>query len=197
MEYNRLLRNSHIFASTVREVLERCFLEQASPLPLTISQFYLLKLMSNNELYQVGEIAELLGVSNAAASKNIDKLEGLDLVSRTQSEGDRRATLLALRPKGKRLVQAYENLKSERLSPVFEQFDPGEVDELSRLLEKFSAEVLRFEGPAGEELENSYCLRCAVYLERDCPVGDILGGCPYNTLYGAHHQDEAITEGTG
>ena len=57
MDYNRLLRNSHIFASTVREVLERYFLEEASPLPLTISQFYLLKLMSNNEHYQVGEIA--------------------------------------------------------------------------------------------------------------------------------------------
>ncbi len=197
MNYNRLLRNSHIFASTVREILERHFLEEASSLPLTISQFYLLKLMSNNELYQVGEIAELLGVSNAAASKNIDKLEGLDLVARTPSEGDRRATLLALKPKGKRLVQAYEDLKSERLSPILEQFDPAEIEELSRLLEKFSAEVLSFEGPAGEELENSYCLRCAVYLERDCPVGDLLGGCPYNTLYEAHHQEHAITEGTG
>lgn len=197
MDYNRLLRNSHIFASTVREVLERYFLEEASSLPLTIHQFYLLKLMSNNELYQVGEIAELLGVSNAAASKNIDKLEGLGLVTRTPSEGDRRATLLSLNPKGKRLVRAYEDLKAERLSPVLDQFDPREIEELSQLLERFSAEILRFEGPAGEELENSYCLRCAVYLERDCPVGDILGGCPYNTLYEAHHQEHAVTEGSG
>ncbi len=197
MDYNRLLRNSHIFASTVREVLERHFLEEASSLPLTISQFYLLKLISNNELYQVGEIAELMGVSNAAASKNIDKLEGLGLVTRTTSEGDRRATLLTLNPKGKRLVQTYEDLKAERLSPVLDQFDPAEIEELSRLLEKFSAEVFRFEGSTGDELENSYCLRCAVYLERDCPVGDILGGCPYNTLYAAHHPEHAVTEGSG
>lgn len=183
MDYTRLLRNSHIFASAVRDVLERKFLKDTSHLPLTLSQFHLLKLMSINGQHQVSEVAEFLGVSPAAASKNIDKLEGLGLVVRTPSEGDRRATLLSVSPKGRRLVSAYEELKAERLHPVLDNFKPKEIEELSRLLERFSVEVFKLEEAEGSESGNRYCLRCAAYLESDCPVGELRGGCPYSKVY--------------
>jgi hypothetical protein len=69
----RLLRYSHIFASTVREILESKLLREASPLPLSLSQLHLLKLMTLNGRHQVGELAGFLGVSPPAATKSVDK----------------------------------------------------------------------------------------------------------------------------
>lgn len=172
-----LLRYSHIFASAVREVLELRLLREASPLALTLSQFHLLELMTRNGQHQIGEVAHFLGVSPPAASKNIDKLERLRLVVRSRSQGDRRATLLSVSPVGRRLVRTYEALKAKRLSTLLEEFQPEEIKLLCTLLERFSVALLKLEsnGPR-------FCLRCAAYLESDCPVGQLRGGCPYQNV---------------
>ena len=94
-EHSQLLRYSHIFASAVRDLLELKVLREVTDDPLTLPQFHLLKLISLNGTHQVGEVAQFLGVSPPAATKNIDKLEGLGLVARRSSTRDRRATLLA------------------------------------------------------------------------------------------------------
>src|SRR3990172_1781993 len=91
----RLLRSSHIFASAVREILEQKLVREVSSVPLTLSQFHLLKLMHLNGRHQVGQVADFLGVSPPAATKNIDKLEALGLLVREPSKGDRRARLLS------------------------------------------------------------------------------------------------------
>ncbi len=174
----RLVRHSHIFASTVREILELKLIREASPVPLSLSQFHLLKLMCLNGVHQVGEVADFLGVTPPAATKNIDKLEALGLVARAPSKGDRRATLLSVSPKGRTLVRRYERLKAARLSPVLEKFRPEEVELLSHLLERFSVSLLERElGRGGDGI----CLRCDAYLQRGCPVGLLRGGCSYQT----------------
>src|SRR4030042_5305477 len=71
----RLLRYSHIFSSVVREFLDVRLLRGATALPLTVPQFHLLKLIALNGLQQVGEAADVLGVSAPAATKNIDRSE--------------------------------------------------------------------------------------------------------------------------
>lgn len=171
-----LLRQSHIFASVVREILEVKLIREVSPVPLTLSQFHLLKLMFLNGEHQVGEVADFLGVSSPAATKNIDKLEALGLVVRTPSKGDRRATLLSVSSKGHRLVKRYEELTSARLARVLAKFRPEELDELCRLLERFSLSLLEKELAAGG---NGVCLRCDAYVQSGCPVGRLRGGCPY------------------
>jgi len=176
----RILRYSHIFASAVREVLESKLLKEPTPLSLTLSQFHLLKLMSYNGQHQIGEVADFLGVSPPAATKNIDKLEGFGLLTRTPSKGDRRATLLSASPKGRRLVRKYEELKAARLEPVLKSFSRQEIESLSDLLKRFSVSLYESEEP----LDGS-CLRCAAYIEKNCPVGHVRGGCPYQEGRGA------------
>jgi DNA-binding MarR family transcriptional regulator len=177
----RLLRQSHIFASAVREILEVKLLREVSPLPLTMSQFHLLKLMAENGQHQVGELADYLGVSPPAATKNIDKLERLKLVVRSPSKGDRRAFLLSSSLKGRRLVQKYEDLKAARLAPILNEFQPQELEKLSDLLERFSVSLLR-----NELSEEGFCLRCAAYIDNNCPVAGLCGGCPYQKVRGIH-----------
>jgi len=176
-QLRRLLRYGHVFATTVREILEAKFLGEVTPLPLSLPQFHLLKLIALNGKHQVGEVAELLGVSSPAASKNIDKLVRLGLVLRSTDEDDRRVTLLAASPEGRELVRRYERLQAERLAPVLERFRPEEIDQLAHLLERFSVLLID-----QEQSDSTFCLRCAAYCEEHCPVGHVQGFCPYDKI---------------
>ncbi len=173
----RLLRCSHIFSSAVREILESRYLAEVSARSLSIPQFHLLKLIGLNGHHQVGEVAGFLGVSAPAASKNIDRLCRLGLVERGSCDEDRRATLLSASAKGRDLIRRYEQLKKQRLALVLAKFEAAEIDRFSDLLERFS--VLLFEQEKGE---GGFCLRCAAYCEVGCPIGDVFGHCPYDTI---------------
>jgi len=131
-----------------------------------------------NGRHQVGEVADFLGVSPPAATKNIDKLEAHGLVVRAPSKGDRRATLLSVSPKGRRLVRRYEELKTARLAPVLARFRPEELEQLKHLLERFS--LLLLEKELARE-GDGVCLRCDAYIQSACPVGQLRGGCPYQS----------------
>ena len=172
-----LLRYAHIFSAVVQEILELKLLREASPDPLSLSQFHLLKLISLNGQHQVGQVADFLGVSAPAASKNIDKLERLGLVAREHSKGDRRAILLASSRKGRRLVKKYEDLKARRLLPVLDSFSSTDLRHLTRLLERFSVALIDAE-QAGDGL----CFRCSAYFDDHCPVSHFHGNCPYQKV---------------
>jgi DNA-binding MarR family transcriptional regulator len=176
-QLKRLVRLSHIFSSVVHEILETKLLEETTPLPLTTSQFHVLKLMTVNGDHQIGELAEFLGISAPAASKNVDKLERFGLVLRKQSTGDRRAVILSASLKGRRLVEHYEALIESRLSLILEEFTPEEINRFSELLERFSVSILK-----RERTHRGFCLRCAAYIETGCPVGHVRGVCPYDTF---------------
>ncbi len=174
-----LLRQTHIFASTVREILEVKLLREVSEAPLSLPQLQLLKLMVRDGQHQATEVAHFLGVSPPAATKNIDKLEGLGLVHRERSTGDRRVALLSASSEGRRLVEEYERRKELLLRPVLERFRPEELVQLTRLLERFAISLLEHEKP-----EAGFCARCCGYVESGCPVEWLLGDCAFRKLRG-------------
>lgn len=60
--------------------------------------------LSQNKHISIGELASLLGVSHAAATKNVDRLERKRLVKRKFDEMDRRRVLVLLTPLGLSIV---------------------------------------------------------------------------------------------
>ena len=172
-----LIRYSHIFGAVVRELLEVKLLEEIGADHLSLSQLHLLQLITLNGKHQIGQIADFLGVSPPAATKNVDKLEGLGLVARTPCKSDRRATLLAASPKGHRLIERYEALKLKRLEPVLDTFSGEERAQLVHLLERFSVALIR-----SEDKIEGLCLRCSAYFDAHCPVRHFHNGCPYQKL---------------
>jgi DNA-binding MarR family transcriptional regulator len=184
------VRQSHIFASIVREILEVQLLRATTQLPLTVTQFHLLKLMSLDGHHHLSEVADFLGVSAPAATKNIDKLERLGLASRTPSPGDRRATWLAVSPAGRRLVGDYEERKSARLAPILRGLPAAHLAALTQLLERVSVALLSTEPTTARA-----CLRCAAYIDESCPIGEVLGGCPYQAARRARADDDAGPSG--
>lgn len=173
-----LIRFSHIFGSAVRELLEVKVLEDVGADHLSLPQLHLLQLITLNGQHQIGQIADFLGVSPPAATKNVDKLERLGLVTRTPSERDRRATLLTSSAEGRNLVERFESLKLERLEPVLDAFSAAELIQLESLLERFSTALIRSGGDGIEGL----CLRCSAYFDASCPIRHFHDGCPYQKL---------------
>jgi DNA-binding MarR family transcriptional regulator len=133
--------------------------------------------MSRDGEHTVSEVAGVLGVSAPAASKNIDKLERFGLVRRSRSRDDRRTTLLSVSHEGRRLVDRYDELAAERLAAVLAGFDPDEIEWMSSLLERLSTLLLD-----GDDGGAGACLRCAAYLDDDCAIGRLTGGCPHGIV---------------
>jgi DNA-binding MarR family transcriptional regulator len=136
-------------------------------------QFCLLKLVALNADLQVGELARCLAVSPAVASKNIDKLERLGLVSRSGSPDDRRAILLSVSDEGRRLVQEYERLKADHIAPAVSSLGEENLDHLCSLLEQVCGRLMGED----EGLLERTCLRCAGYYRADCSLGYLQHGC--------------------
>ncbi|MEO9058519.1 MAG: MarR family transcriptional regulator [Ktedonobacteraceae bacterium] len=63
---------------------------------VTPRQREILTLLSQRQQWTIGEIASLLSVSSAAASKCVDRLERKKLVKRQIDEWDRRNVLVSL-----------------------------------------------------------------------------------------------------
>jgi DNA-binding MarR family transcriptional regulator len=185
-----LLRLSHIFASAVREVLETNPRQVVSECPLTAAQIHLLALTAHDGPHQVGEVAGLLGLSPAAATKNIDKLERLELVARSASSGDRRATILTISPRGRMLVREYQALKLARLSQAVAGVPAEERASFARLLVRFALALLHIDPPQAHT-----CLRCDASLATACPVGQHYDVCPYQGAEGVE-ESEPPAEGS-
>jgi DNA-binding MarR family transcriptional regulator len=170
--FYRFLRSGHVLRSLLREFLEEDFLRRVCRHRLTRSQFCFLKLIAANADLQVGELARCLGLSPAASSKNLDKLERLGLVTRGPSSADRRAILLSASVDGRELVRDYERLKAAQLAPVIAELGAEKTEQLCDLLEEVCVGMLqRVEEP------RATCMRCAGYFRPDCAFEKLHGEC--------------------
>jgi len=185
-----LLRGSHLFASTVNELLHLKPLRQSTPHTLTPSQSNLLRVICLDGEHPVGQVAKLLGISTPAATKTVDKLARLGLVERHGCAGDRRARLFSVSPAGRALVRRFERRIALRLRAALEGFSLDEVDAFTHLLTRFSVSLL-----TGEPVGGKPCLRCAAYVVKGCPVGRARGGCPHDEFSGGRWRPMAAERG--
>lgn len=154
----RVMGVSHVFCSTVTEMLERA-LSEASGGELALSQVKLLLLVgSPHRQFKVTDVAEFLGVTNAAASRAIDRLVQRGLIDRTVSKEDRRAVDLALTPESEAVLARFKEVRDRELRRVLGDHPPEALDTVASLLEELSTKmaeletVLEREGVVSREL---------------------------------------------
>ena len=75
---------------------------------VTSRQVEVLTMLSRTTFCSLGEIASSLGVSYAAVSKMIDRLEDEGLVTRSINEMDRRSTDIRITGKGTQIVRLFD-----------------------------------------------------------------------------------------
>jgi DNA-binding MarR family transcriptional regulator len=94
----------------------------------------LFQLAKTAEPMPIHTIAEALGLSVAAAGRNVDQLVRLDLVERRECATDRRVKLVSLTPVGERLAAKHVEAKQDALKTFTHALPPEQRDRLHRAL---------------------------------------------------------------
>ena len=157
------LGSAHVFTSAIEEILEKRLLEETAGRQLTLSQFKLLKMVALTEAPTLSDVALFLGISNAAASKAVDKLVRRKQLRRAEGQPDRREICLSLTESSRRLLAAYEEKKACRLAEVFEGFPADQLKRAARLLDRLSAILV-------DHNSKEVCLQCGIYFREKCVV---------------------------
>ncbi len=137
---------------------------------VTLSQIKLMKLVAQTESLSVTDVATLLGVSNAAASKAIDRLVRRELVERVEDEADRRTTRLSVSPAGMTILKSYDTAVGKALEEVFGSFPPAELHRAAGLLDRISVDLV-----SRTKRAEDVCLRCSVHFREKCLLRSHVG----------------------
>jgi DNA-binding MarR family transcriptional regulator len=156
--------STRVFSKAVSSVVEDEVLQESGDSRLTPAQVTVMKLIHHSGSRTLSELAALLDVSAAAASKSVDRLVRRNLLSRQEAKSDRRLTDLALTPFGREVLGRYESMKADMLARTFRQFAPEELRTAARVLERLTTALLN-SSKKSEEI----CLQC--YMHGDtCSV---------------------------
>jgi DNA-binding MarR family transcriptional regulator len=172
---NDFLGSAHVFAAAVTKVIEEELLREAVNNEITVSQLKLLKLVNISEARTIGDVAAFLGVSNAAASKAVDKLVRMMLLRRSEAEADRRSIHLSLTEPSRRMLAAYEAARQQKLRHLFGQFEEEELRRTTSFLDRLSVQIV-----GRRSNEGRLCLQCGIHFREKCVLYELLDRpCPF------------------
>src|ERR1700727_2028919 len=120
-----------------RPQLDEVLIQEAA-IPLERALFPLLVVIDKFGPIGVVDLADRVGRDYTTVSRQIAKLESLDLVERKVDAKDRRIRETAISAKGKLMTRAVDAARERLGRRVFETWDPRDFDELVRLMRKFA-----------------------------------------------------------
>jgi DNA-binding MarR family transcriptional regulator len=171
-----LVGSAHVFVAAVTGFKQR-LLADASARQVTFPQLKVLKLLELPEASNIGDVAAFLGVSNAAASKTVDRLVKRKYLRRSEARADRRSSDLSLTESGRRLLSQYDTAKDRKLAKIFRNFDPEDLSRAADLLERLTKGVVTHSANPEE-----ICLQCGIYLKKRCLVREAArADCSYHS----------------
>lgn len=166
---NEFLSSARVFAWSVREVLEKSILREVAGDKLTFAQLKMLYLVAHTDEHTtIGDAAAFLGISNAAASKAVDKLVRRRLLRRAEHQEDRRSSQLSLTEASRRLLEAYEEARNQFALKALEEFPPEELRQTAELLDRLAGAFVRHGADP-----NHVCMQCEIYYREKCRFGEL------------------------
>lgn len=88
---------------------------------LTLSQFYVLLAVFQDEGCPMSSVAKEMSLSPATMTGLVGRLEKRSFIRRQHDEADRRAVTVWLTDKGKQFIQDFQKKKDDYLTTVFEK----------------------------------------------------------------------------
>jgi DNA-binding MarR family transcriptional regulator len=95
----------------------------------------------------VVELADRAGRDHTTVSRQVARLEELELVRRQENPTDRRVRMVAIAPKGKAMTAMIDKARARMGHAIFRTWETRDIDELVRLMRRF-ADALNIEPPA-------------------------------------------------
>lgn len=157
-----------LFCQTLTEVVRRPAYQEALEQELTEVQVDCMRYIYLHHLPSIGEIAAGLGISNAAATKLVNRLVLKDWVERKEDPKDRRVLQMRLTETGERLMEQVRQRESLNLSTVLNRMDRDDQELLCRGLEGFLTAALK-----EKKWVDRVCLRCGWAHRTECPGNQI------------------------
>ncbi len=157
------LGSAHIFAFAVEQVMEEQLWREATGNQFTVQQLKLLKLVDLGGSHTISDVAAFLGISNAAASKAVDKMARMMLIRRSEVEEDRRAIQLSLTGAGKRALQGFESGIRQKVAEILGDYAPENLQRMLEMLDELSARLVDHHSKPDE-----ICVQCGIYYIDKC-----------------------------
>lgn len=101
-------------------------------LGLTVPQFGLLQMISQEKQARVIQLAEKLEVKSSAVTVMLDRLELLELITRVPDENDRRAVLVTITDKGQGVLEEAQHRSLLQLQEHLSILEPAELENFAR-----------------------------------------------------------------
>jgi DNA-binding MarR family transcriptional regulator len=118
--------------------LNRQLRRELAPLGITGGQAALLHLIRRHPGICVRELARLEGVSAAAMSTALTRLEAAGLLRRTRSHADRRRVGLELTDDGQRVLRSARSRRTAWLAARLKRLTAEELDAIDRVIDPLS-----------------------------------------------------------
>lgn len=183
------LGSTHLFALALTDVLEDNLLREVAAGQLTPAQMKVLKLVSRAKEPTVGNVATFLAVSNAAASKAIDRLVRRDFLKRAEGKEDRRSSELAVTSGGRRVLAEFEAARRRWLAQVFRRISAEDLELTAGVLYELASTIV-----ATSANPEEICLQCGVYFKDRCLLHEaVRGTCQYRQ--GKSRQSTRLPQG--
>lgn len=179
---NDFLGSVRILSTTIDEWMGE-ELKEVTDDRVTTSQLKVLKLVARTNARRIGDVADFLAVSNAAASKAVDRLVKRGLIRRTEAVADRRAVELSLTVEGRTLLAQYEAATSQVLKDLFGNLDQDKLKDTAEFLDHLSTEVVKT-----GRVREGICLRCGIHFRDRCILRQSVG----KNCYFHMHKDPTI-----
>jgi DNA-binding MarR family transcriptional regulator len=163
-----LLGSAQIFSAAVSGLLE-AQVEEAG-LDLALSQVRMLALIERLPRCGIADLADYMGVSNAAVSRAVDRLVRRGLVDRSPSGDDRRAVDLEVTPTGRGTIRRYQAAVRRALDELTGSLEPERVQHAIALLDQLSLVMVQRYADVDEA-----CFRCGMHFREKCVLRRVMG----------------------
>jgi DNA-binding MarR family transcriptional regulator len=95
----------------------------------------------------VGELADLVGRDYTTVSRQVAKLESLDLIARRPGKSDRRVTEAVVTEKGQGVSELFDAARERLAGRALADWSEQDLKDLTRLLRRFTDNLMRREVP--------------------------------------------------
>jgi DNA-binding MarR family transcriptional regulator len=120
-------RVQHRLSAHIKRALKR------EGLRLSPGQIGVLMVLDRDGRSSMGHLSQVLDVDNAAATRLVDKLEGLGFVARGTNPSDRRQVLISLTPEGRRASQGVKAIVQDANHRITESLSPDDLAAFGRV----------------------------------------------------------------
>ncbi|BDZ70014.1 MarR family winged helix-turn-helix transcriptional regulator [Methanobacterium petrolearium] len=108
----------------------------------TLRQLYYIELIDKNEGISVSELAKTMNVKKSTVSVAINQLIDLGIVTKIQSNDDKRFYFLELTPKGNQIMEMHKQVHKNTIKKILNILAPEEVESFVNIVNKITTSKL-------------------------------------------------------